>query len=103
MFSIQVQEQVRVFFAMAIVIEVGDGTHTLFWEDRWLHGQRIIEIAPHLHSVVAKRNIKKRTVAEALNEHLWISYVRAASPIRALVEYLSVFRISSWISHCSLT
>ena len=44
-----------------------------------------------LHSVVVKRNIKKRTVAEALNEHLWISYVRAASPIRALVEYLSLW------------
>ena len=35
------------FFAMAIVTEVGDGTRTLFWEDRWLHGQRIIDIVPY--------------------------------------------------------
>ena len=71
--------------------ELGDGTHTLFWEDRWLHGQHIIDIAPHLHSRVAKRIIKKRTVAEALNEHLWISDVRGASSARALVEYLSLW------------
>ena len=38
MFPIQVPEQVRAFFAMTIITEVGDGTRTLFWEDRWLHG-----------------------------------------------------------------
>jgi len=84
MFPIQVPEQVRAFFAMAIVTEVGDGTHTLFWEDRWLHGQRIIDVAPHLHSLVAKKTIKKRTVAEALTEHLWISDIRGASSMENL-------------------
>jgi hypothetical protein len=35
MFPIQVPEQVKAFFEVAIITEVGDGTHTLFWEDRW--------------------------------------------------------------------
>ena len=91
MFPIQVPEQVRAFFAMAIITEVGDGTRTLFWEDRWLHGQRIIDVAPRLHSLVAKKTIKKRTVAEALTEHLSISDVRGASSIGELVEYLDLW------------
>ncbi|GJM90236.1 hypothetical protein PR202_ga06497 [Eleusine coracana subsp. coracana] len=57
-------------FAMAT--EIGDGTSMLFWEYLWLHGQRIADIAPRLYSVVAKRNTKRRTVVEALNEHLWL-------------------------------
>ena len=91
MFPIQVPEQVRAFFAMAIITEVGDGTRTLFWEDRWLHGQRIIDVAPRLHSLVSKKTIKKRTVAEALTEHLWISDIRGASSIGELVEYLDLW------------
>jgi len=34
-------EQIRAFFAAAVYMEVGDGTTTLFWTDRWLHGQSI--------------------------------------------------------------
>ena len=64
---------------MAIITEVGDGTRTLFWEDRWLHEQRIINVAPRLRSLVAKKTIKKRTVAEALTDYLWISDIRGAS------------------------
>jgi len=38
---IHVPDQVRAFFAMATISEVGDGAHTLFWTDRWLEGQCI--------------------------------------------------------------
>jgi hypothetical protein len=41
--------------------------------------------------VVVKRNIKKRTVAEALNEHLGISDARGASSNGALMEYLGLW------------
>jgi hypothetical protein len=40
---------------------------------------------------VAKKTIKKRTVAEALTNHLWISDVRGASSIGELVEYLDLW------------
>ncbi|GJN10436.1 hypothetical protein PR202_ga28530 [Eleusine coracana subsp. coracana] len=58
-FQIQVPGQVRSLFAMAMSTEVGNGTTTLFWEDRWLHGQRIVDVAPQLYKVIAKRNTKK--------------------------------------------
>jgi hypothetical protein len=38
--SIQVPNQVRVIFAMAITSEVGNGEHALFWIDHWLQGQK---------------------------------------------------------------
>jgi len=72
----------------------------LFWEDRWLHGQRIIDVAPRLHSLVAKKTIKKRTVAEALTEHLSISDVRGASSIGELV--ILIFGIFSRASLCNM-
>jgi hypothetical protein len=31
---IHVPDQVKAFFAVAIISEVGDGEHTLFWADR---------------------------------------------------------------------
>ena len=40
-FNIHMPEQIRAFFAAAVYMEVGDGTTTLFWTDRWLHGQSI--------------------------------------------------------------
>jgi hypothetical protein len=93
MFQIQVPNQVHDFFSMAVSTEVGNGTRTLFWEDRWLLGQRIADLAPRLLAVVGKRNIKKRTVAEAISSHLWITDARAASSIGALVEYLALWDI----------
>ena len=48
----------------AVVSEVGNVTSTLFWTDRWLHGQCIADLAPQLFSLVPKRTYK-RTVQEA--------------------------------------
>ena len=49
---------------LAVVSEVGNVTSTLFWTDRWLHGQCIADLAPRLSSLVPKRTYK-RTVQEA--------------------------------------
>ncbi|GJN37197.1 hypothetical protein PR202_gb26125 [Eleusine coracana subsp. coracana] len=76
-----------------MVTDIGDGTRTLFWEDRWLHGQRVVNIAPRLYLVVAKRIIKKRTVAEALNEHLWLRDARGASSVGELREFFALWDI----------
>lgn len=94
MFQIQVPDQVRALFSVAMSTEVGDGSQTLFWEDRWLHGQRIADIAPQLYSVVDKRNRKRRTVSEALYEHLWLQDARRASAVGALGEFLELWDIT---------
>jgi len=47
-FNIHVPDQIKAFFAAAVYSEVGDGATTLFWTDRWLHGQSIADLAPRL-------------------------------------------------------
>jgi hypothetical protein len=44
---------------MAVVTEIADGTNTLFWEDRWIAGQRIRDIASAMVNMVPKQWIKK--------------------------------------------
>jgi len=67
---IHVPNQAKAFFAVAIISEVGNGEHTLFWTDRWLHGQSIAELAPQLFAVISKRRIRQLTVKEALNNRV---------------------------------
>jgi hypothetical protein len=42
-----------------------------FWEDRWINGLAIREIAPQLYACIPKRRRKMRTVATGLHEHAW--------------------------------
>ena len=50
---------------------VGNGRTAKFWEDRWIHGCSIIEIAPLLYDCIPKRRCKQRTVANILLAHNW--------------------------------
>lgn len=40
-FTVHAPKQVRAFFSVAVISEVGNGKNTCFWTDRWLHGQRL--------------------------------------------------------------
>jgi hypothetical protein len=55
---------------------VGDGRTTLFWQDRWLLGQRLVDLAPRAAAFVPKRIAKTRTAAEALENSRWINDFR---------------------------
>jgi hypothetical protein len=55
---------------MAMYSEIGNGASTLFWSDRWLGGQRIVDIAPRLLETISKKLINKRTVHEAIGDNL---------------------------------
>ena len=50
--SIQIMAKARAFFSMVLIFEVGDGANTLFWTDKWLHGERISESAPRLFGII---------------------------------------------------
>lgn len=55
---IQVREQVWAFFSIAMASKVGNGSHTLFWMDRWLHVKSIEELAPRLVVTISGRRKK---------------------------------------------
>jgi hypothetical protein len=61
-----------VFFRVAVVSEVGNGANALFWADKWLNGQLIADLDPHLLAETPKRIVNKRTIKEALTDHAWV-------------------------------
>jgi hypothetical protein len=61
-FNIHVPEQIKAFFAALLI-----GTTTLFWTNRWLHGQSIADLAPRLLAVIPVRKRRKRTCERTLS------------------------------------
>ncbi|GJN29601.1 hypothetical protein PR202_gb17842 [Eleusine coracana subsp. coracana] len=62
----QASSQVQAICSMAMATDVGDGRNTLFWQDMWILGQRLEDVAPLIHSMLPKRASNRRTVHKAL-------------------------------------
>jgi hypothetical protein len=65
-FLFKVHSNVEALFSASVHTTVGDGSRTLFWTDRWIHGQSISALAPTLVSHITVRIKKSRSVQEAL-------------------------------------
>ena len=78
---------------MAVITEVGNGSNTLFWKDKWLDGKRIQDIAPLVFALVPKRRSSRRTVLEALTEEKWIEDIQGEIGTTALFQYLDLWDI----------
>jgi hypothetical protein len=86
-------------YSMTVVTEIGDGTNTLFWEDRWITSQRIRDIALAMVNMVPKKWIKKRTVHEALQNACWIQDIHGQVSIQLILEFLSLWDLSGFTLH----
>ena len=86
--NIQVPWQSRAIFEAATHTAIGDGETALFWTDRWLRGERIVEIAPYLSAMVPKRILSTRTVREGL-QGTWLRDCVPNLTREALVEFSS--------------
>jgi len=80
---------------MAVVSEVGNGARTLFWSDKWIHGQRVADIAPQGFAIVPKRRIKRRKVLEALTNPSWVSELQGALTAGVINEFLGLWDVIS--------
>jgi hypothetical protein len=69
--EVKVHLNVAAMFSSSVISLAGDGSHTLFWIDRWLHGHAFVDMAPTLIFVVPKEIVNTRTMREALNENKW--------------------------------
>jgi hypothetical protein len=58
--------------------------------DRWLNGQSLSRVVPHLFSVISGRT-KKRTVFDGLTDMRWVSDIRGALTVPVLAEYLELW------------
>jgi hypothetical protein len=75
-------------FTASTYMVVGDGTSTLFWDDRWVDGQSIKEIAPKVYALIPKHRRRKRTLQHALVARNWISNIVGAPSALALWQYV---------------
>ena len=78
-------------FSPPFILSLGMGTKALFWSDRWLEGQSLLELAPCLCNAVGVQAKKKRTVAEALQGNQWIQDISGALTVQVLLEYLQTW------------
>jgi len=82
---------VEAMFQASIYVELGDGKKALFWTDRWLQGQSLLDLAPCLCNAVGSRCKQQRTVADALLDDKWISDISGALTVQVLLEYLQTW------------
>jgi hypothetical protein len=92
-FPIQVHHYVHAFFYLAVTTKVGDGVKTLFCTDRWIHVQRIANLAPRVF-----RLAPKRTVLEALTGQAWISDIQGALIVIVICECILFWDLLSEVA-----
>ena len=64
--ALQFTAEERAFFFASTTMQIGNGMEAFFWEDRWIDGRFVGEIAPLLYACIPKRRRKLRTVAHGL-------------------------------------
>lgn len=72
---------------------IRDGLHTLFWEDRWLDGESISDIAPCLYSLVPVLTQRRQMVSQALHERTWARSFSRGMSTQAILDYLHLWHL----------
>ena len=70
-FKIKVPDESKMLCQAAMRNVANSGVTTLFWEDRWLEGRRIQEIAPLLYRLVSTRIRASCLVGPAVENGSW--------------------------------
>ena len=90
--DLQFTSEERAFFFASTTMIIRNGQHALFWEDCWINGRSISEIAPQLYAAVPKHRRKNRTVADALQAHRRASDIQGVIGIQEIGQYLLTWR-----------
>uniref|UniRef100_A0A453S6L0 Reverse transcriptase zinc-binding domain-containing protein n=1 Tax=Aegilops tauschii subsp. strangulata TaxID=200361 RepID=A0A453S6L0_AEGTS len=72
-------------------MQLGNGTEALFWEDRWIAGRSVREIAPLLYACIPKRRHKLRTIADGLEDNRWARDIQGTVGIHEIGQYLQLW------------
>jgi hypothetical protein len=70
----------------------GDGRTAHFWEDRWIAGKSVGELAPALAACIPRRIPRSRTVAAGLQGHSSARDIRGTIGIHEIGQYLMLWR-----------
>ena len=90
-FKLNIPEEARGLFRAAARMTIGDGRTALFWDNRWLTGYRIQELAPAVYDRISKRTRQSRTVADALTDSTWARDIGPDMDEQALAQFLGLW------------
>jgi hypothetical protein len=71
----------------------GDRQTVQFWEDRWINGLAVRELAPQLYACIPKRRHKNRTIAAGLQDHSWARDIQGNLGVNEVGQYLKICRL----------
>uniref|UniRef100_A0A452Y136 Reverse transcriptase zinc-binding domain-containing protein n=1 Tax=Aegilops tauschii subsp. strangulata TaxID=200361 RepID=A0A452Y136_AEGTS len=89
--DLQFDADERAFFFASTTMQLGSGTDALFWEDRWIGGRSVREIAPLLYACIPKRRRKLRTVVDGLADNRWARDIQGTVGIHEIGQYLQLW------------
>lgn len=96
--AINVPQEVRALFCISVSTTIGDGANTSFWQDRWMHGKTVAELAPTVMPFVRKRVWKRRTVQQAMVDNSWTQDIIGGLPIIAVNHVLQLLDIMAQVA-----
>jgi hypothetical protein len=79
-------------FEVATSVRLGNSKRARFWQDRWLDGARVEDVAPNLTALVPPRKVKVRSVKEGLSG-LWPQDCGLDLTAEALEEFFILWQI----------
>lgn len=82
--------EVQAFFRASTFTAIGDCRQALFWEDRWLNGDCISDIALYLTQLVSLRIRQRQTIREGLTDNNWVESITGARTTTAIAEYIEL-------------
>uniref|UniRef100_A0A8I6XQ71 Reverse transcriptase zinc-binding domain-containing protein n=1 Tax=Hordeum vulgare subsp. vulgare TaxID=112509 RepID=A0A8I6XQ71_HORVV len=89
--DLQFSTEERNFFFASTTMQLGNDQQALFWENTWLEGHAIREIAPQLYACIPKHRRKMRTVADGLQAHKWARDIHGVLGIQEVGQYLQIW------------
>ncbi|TKV96071.1 hypothetical protein SEVIR_9G405601v4 [Setaria viridis] len=95
--QIRIEPEVHALYNASVTVQVGNGERTMFWTDNWIDGRSVRMLAPNLLSVIPKRALKTRTVAQGMDGRRWIRDIQGGLSIPVLMECIQLWdTLSSW-------
>jgi hypothetical protein len=85
--SVRVLPKAAALFRAFVRITIGDGAHTLFWEDPWIGGMCAGTVAPAILQLVKPRFRSNMTVQQGLQNNTWATVIEGQLSVDAVVQY----------------
>lgn len=96
-FSIRVPDESMQIFQAATRTDARNGQSTLLWEDRWLDGMRIQEMAPELYGMIPARIRQSRMVGQVAENGEWATDIGPNISGVVLQQFLELWpRVAAW-------